>query len=275
MKTNKRILAMILSLVCVFAMFSSLSVSAFANYEAPWGGVREFYDAPCSSAARAAVNYKHVELPVDYLSSFQVRYVEAPKGHSIYVFNVPNGPSPKHVVYHGERVLRLAKANGFSCILYYNELNELRIGWVNSAHLTKEFPGRNAYVGTGSYSGYSHKTGDVTISWSSKYFPGTKQHYAVIEGRIDDCVGFTLDYQVIARNGATTKQCLGSRSIYVSDGTSWYEVGSFSYSKLGTVHVQVDLDEPMDIKAVAVSADCARPNTLSFRMAILDVYCCA
>ena len=60
MKNRNRILAMILSLVCIFALFSS--VSAFADYNGYWGGAAE-NGWPDNSDLRLAINSGNITFP--------------------------------------------------------------------------------------------------------------------------------------------------------------------------------------------------------------------
>ncbi len=208
-----------------------------------------------------------------YFTSYQTMYIDAYKGHSVYVYKWPNSQSAKMpVAYHGIKVTLLAEEEGFTCILYHTDDNSLRAGWVASSNLTWYYPGRTEYIGrtTGS-SGTFY--GDAEGSWSRDYFVGTRQKYTNLQKTYYNCKQFTLDYQVTARNGADTQACLGTRTVYVNDGSGWTAVGTFSYNELGPVNVVVALDQPMTIMAVATSASCSKPDTFSFRQSVLDIYC--
>ena len=208
-----------------------------------------------------------------YFSSYQSMYVDASKGHSVYVYKWPNSQSGKMpVAYHGIKVTLLAEQEGFTCVLYHTDENTLRAGWVSSANLTWYYPGRTEYLGrsTGSNGTYY---GNAEASWSRDYFVGTRQKYTNLQKTYYNCNQFTLDYQVTARNGADTQACLGPRTVYVNDGSGWVAVGTFSYNDLGPVNVVITLDQPMTIMAVATSASCSKPDTFSFRQSVLDIYC--
>lgn len=208
-----------------------------------------------------------------YFSSYQTMYINASKGHSVYAYKWPNSQSGKMpTAYHGVKVTLLAEQEGFTCILYHTDEKTLRAAWVSSDNLTWYYPGRTEYIGriTGTSGAYY---GDAEASWSRDYFVGTKQKYTNLQNTYYNCRQFTLDYQVTARNGADTQACLGSRTVYVNDGSGWTAVGTFKYNDLGPVNVIVSLDTPMTIKAVATSASCSKPDTFSFRQSVLDIYC--
>ena len=253
---------LLLSLLCMAMLLASLPVDACA-------------DGPGKGDIYNAYNADSVQFPSqnNFLDDYETRYIQV-DGNSVYVHYWPSVEKGyQKVIFKGQRVTRLAKQNGFSFILYWNQANELYAGWVSTARLTKTFPGQKFSTGARkAYSG-TENIGDAAVSWSKNNFSGTRQKYSVLDEPVEDCVGFTLDYMVTSRNGATSKQCLGTRTIYVYDGSSWHEAGTFRYSKLGPVHVEVSLDKPMRIEAVATKADCAKPDKLSFRQSILDVIC--
>ena len=251
MKQAKRFLALVLSLVCAVSLLAVFTVSSCADYDSYWGGAMES-GSPGSQDFHLGENSGVIDHPKssEYLDDYQIRYVHSPKDHSVFIFNKPSG-SAKHpyVVYHGQQVLRLAKKrSGWSCVLYYDKHNDLRVGWINSSHLVTDFPGRTASTGF------------------SRQICSDK-----LDTPIYDCVGFTLDYFVTDRNGTSSENVTGERTIYVDDGSGWSEVGTFRYDKIEPVHIQVTLSSPMTVKAIGVSADCYKPNKFDFRMAVLDV----
>ena len=230
---------------------------------------------PSASDIWAADNCDQVQFPAgnSYYSHYRICYIDASGGHSVYVYSKPSTSAKKREAFHGSRVTAIAKENGLTCILYYTDQNVYRAGWVTSTNLSDSYPGKTFSIGAGSLPSNAYNAGDPAVSWSEEFFYGTKQKFTELDTPIKDCVGFTLDYQVTARNGASTGDVLGSRTVYVNDGSGWVAVGSFKYSALGPVHVEVTLDSPMTLAAVATSADCAAPNTFHFRQSVLDVYC--
>lgn len=77
-----------------------------------------------------------------YLSSYETKYVKAPKGHSIYVFWKPNGSDSyrrKYLLYEADEVTVLACEDGFSCVIFTSNDGKRNIGWVNSDLLVSEY----------------------------------------------------------------------------------------------------------------------------------------
>lgn len=73
-----------------------------------------------------------------YLEAYEIRYVKAPKGHSIYVFWNPDGGEKyrrKYLLYEGDEVTVLARQGDFSCVIFTSQSGEQQIGWANSACL--------------------------------------------------------------------------------------------------------------------------------------------
>ena len=73
------------------------------------------------------------------------------------------------------------------------------------------------------------------------------QNYSVLNETVENCVGFTLDYQLIAENTWMFDCVYGPRTVYVNDGTEWIRVGTFDYPTQGTVKVTVNLTTPEDV----------------------------
>ncbi len=207
-----------------------------------------------------------------YFPTLNYLYISAPKNNSVYVYRDltanPNQTMP--TAYQGSRVLALAEQDGFTCVIYHDLDNKAHAGWVNSDHLSYVFPGKESSVGRNISSVALQNAGDPELEWSRDNFIGEKQKYTLLEEPIQNCVQFTLDYQVTARNGAQTNQILGPRTVYVNDGSGWVEVGTFDYADLGAMHISVYLPAPMTLAAVATSATCAKPDVFSFRQSVLD-----
>ena len=86
--------------------------------------------------------------------------------------------------------------------------------------------------------------------------------------KVDNCVGFTLEYHLIAENIGLRDYVLGPRTVYVNNGEEWIAVGEFPYPALGAVRAEVYLPEPMDLVAVGTIADCHTPNIFDFRQTV-------
>lgn len=228
--------------------------------------------APAPSFQQAA-NRQAVKAPTEEerFDNDIVLYVDAPKGHSIQAFNKwDSGNKVIGYAYHGSRVHIAAEHGSSFCILYYTENNELDAAWVSAGHVTEDYPGRVFRIGDPDGAEGGVNCGDFIGSWSKNSFDGTSTRYTVLDSPVKNCVGFTLDYQLIGKS-EDESDVLGPRRLFVNDGNGWIEVGSFDYDALGPCHVEVVLDRPTDLVAVATVADVRRPNGFSFRQSLLDV----
>lgn len=253
----------LVSLFCVLALILSLSISAFA-----------LGSAPSSADFDGVTNFMYIE-PKDasYLTDYAVKYVNAPKGHSINVFGEPSAKNGAvYWAFHGSPVTVLAEQNGFSCVQFYTDSMKYCVGWVMTSLLSDSFPGRSFTIGD-ALSGDSTSAGEAAFSW--KGFFDYKKHIervAELSEPIENCVGLSLEYQVVSFGDDADREWIGDRTVYVSDGGEWVDVGSFSYNTYGTVHVDVTLPEAMTVAKIAVIADCLRPNVTQYRLAILDSF---
>ncbi len=172
-------------------------------------------------------------------------------------------------LYEGTEATVVAEENDMSCIIYRGSDNRLYAGWIQSIRLLDEFPGERHTVGE-KPSGELSFRDDITLDWSRCRWLTTQQNYSVLSEEVKNCVGFTLEYQIIAENTAVWDNILGPRKIYVKSGGEWIEVGDFPYPDFGAVRVQVWLDEPMDIDAVGTIAQCRQPDIFWFRQSVTD-----
>lgn len=223
---------------------------------------------------RATVDAGSVTLPdpENYLEIPDIMYVNSPAKHSVNSYLTPWRDSSKQgeYPYHGSKVQVVAEKDGFSCMIFQDEKNTAHTSWVHSSVLSWYFPGIEQTLGT-PCANYAYNQGDLPVKWSQERFVHTGQRYTVFNEKVKNCVQFTLDYQVIARNGAKTEDVLGPRTVYVNDGSGWIEVGAFSFSDIDAYHVIVNLNMPMDLAAIATIASCAQPDTFKFRQRVLDV----
>lgn len=225
-----------------------------------------------------ASNARKIERPGgnDFFSAPFSMYVDAPKGHSVYVYDYWsfNEANRFDAAFHGSRVIVLAEHGEFYCILYHTQNNELKAAWVNSENLVSYYPGNTASLGRGYSTPRLVNVGDPDVKWSRESFVGTKRKYTVLNQAVNNVVSFTLDYQVTARNGSQSYEVTGSRDVYVNDGSGWVYVGSFDYTDHHSpIHVTINLDQPSTLAAVATVPNCADPNTFVFRQSVLDVMC--
>ena len=203
-------------------------------------------------------------------------YVDAPGDHSIYVYQGLALDKKKLMpfAYEGQRVTAVAEQTAgdtaLTCIVYRDEHYRLHAGWVHRKYLTVWFPGAVAATGS-SYLGTKYAAADPTLSWAGDYFVGTRQKYTVLKEPVRACTQFGLNYQVTGRGGAKIDEILGSRTVYVNDGSGWITAGSFDYPKIQSVLVTVSLPKPTDLLAVAVIPSCSKPDVFTFRQSVQDV----
>lgn len=282
MKTSKTILSLLLVLV----LFASLSVPAFAEKTPPASINNQIKSSPGGSSPQAnaaptlqsmfrmAANSKKIKAPNagDYFSYSFSMYADAPKGHSINAYDhwTTNDNSKFGYIYHGSRVYVLAEHGDSYCVLYYTEKNVLNAAWVPADRLTYTYPGRVYRSAARSLPVGAVSVGDVNVQWSKDNFVGTKTKYSILSSPVEDCVGFTLDYQLLTKS-EKKELVLGPRDIYVNDGSGWTYVGYFDYDEQGPCHIEVVLSEPMDLLAVATVAECDEPNAFTYRQSLLDV----
>lgn len=223
-----------------------------------------------------ASNYFKIDQPSfsDYYTQPFTCYINAPKGHSVYVYD-NRSLSADHQIdaaFHGSRVTVLAAHGDSSCILFFTQDYQLRSAWVRTAYLSAYYPGDELSIGR-VLSVTANNIGDPALGWSRDYFVGTGRKYTLLREPVTNCVSFTLDYQVTSRNGAETSEVVGPRDIYINDGSGWTWVGRFQYQNTGACHVNVFFYDLTTIAAVAVIADCAKPDTFVCRQSLLDVMC--
>ena len=156
-----------------------------------------------------------------------------------------------------------------SCMLYRVPGHKLYVGWIQSIRLLEDFPGETHVVGQPREGDFEKR--EAELSWAEGVcFPGTLQPYTRLNEPVEDCVGFTFEYQLIAENNGKPEAIFGPRTIYVHDGETWHEVGAFPYPALGAVRVQVWLDEPMTLTAIGQKADCSAANLIEYRQTAHD-----
>ena len=67
------------------------------------------------------------------------------------------------------------------------------------------------------------------------------------------------------------KDTSGQRDIYVNNGTGWMWVGNFDYRHPKSYHVEVHLDTPMTLCAVAAPETYVKDVNFHTRQNVLDV----
>ncbi|MER2151114.1 MAG: hypothetical protein ABS901_07950 [Candidatus Limivicinus sp.] len=172
-------------------------------------------------------------------------------------------------LYEGTKVTAIAEENNMSLIIYRGSDDRFYAGWIQSIRILDDFPGEQLTVGEMPDGELSY-VDDVGLDWSRCSWLTTQQNYTVLSETVENCIGFTLEYQIIAENTNVWENILGPRKIYVKSGNEFIEVGEFPYPDFGAVKVQVWLDRPMDIDGVGTIAQCRLPNTFWFRQVVTD-----
>lgn len=172
-------------------------------------------------------------------------------------------------LYEGTKATIVAEENDMSLMIYRGSDNKLYAGWIQSIRLLDDFPGLEYTIGEEPSGDLSYRD-DITVDWSRRSWLTTQQNYSVLSEEVKNCVGFTLEYQIISENTQVWENILGPRKIYVKSGGEWIEVGEFPYPDFGAVKVQVWLDKPMDIDAVGTIAQCKQPDIFWFRQTVTD-----
>ncbi len=229
------------------------------------------------AALQATGRADRIVLPQEasYLSEWKTLYArKAFKAPSLPVESVPKlltGRQTQPYICEGTEVTVVAEENDMSCIIYRAHNNKQYVGWIQSIRLLEEFPGKE-YTSGEMPAGPLRYRDDITVSWSQPGFRWltTDQSYSILSEEIEDCLGFTFEYQLIMENTPYWDNILGPRKIYVKSHGAWKEVAEFPYPEFGAVKVQVWLDEPTDIEAVGTIAQCRNSEIFRFRQTATD-----
>ncbi len=274
----KRMICLFLCIMLLASIQEPVFASSPINNQIKGSSASAAQSTSAQTLFYTAINASKIERPntTDYFSAPFSMYIDAPKGHSVYVYDYWSFDEANRfdAAFHGSRVMVLAEHREFYCILYYTQKNELKVAWVNADNLVSYYPGNTAQLGWGNSNSRLINAGDPNVSWSRENFVRTKRKFTVLNQTINNVVSFTLDYQVTARNGSESYEVTGPRDVYVNDGSGWIYVGSFDYpDHHSPIHVTVYLDQPMTLAAVATVPNCSDPNTFVFRQSVLDVMC--
>ena len=265
----------ILSLLLMMAVLLTASVMAFADGGGTAGAEAGSGDSAAArglAALEATGKAGSIQLPKEesYLSEWKTLYSrKAFKAPCLAVESVPkmqSGRATMPWLYEGTEVTVVAEENEMSCIIYRSYNNKQYVGWIKSIRLLEEFPGEVYTLGE-EPSGSLSVSDDITLTWSQRGIPwnNTYQPYSILSETVENCCGFTFEYQVIAENTQYWNTILGPRKVYVKSDGVWKEVGEFPYPAFGAVKMQVWLEEPMDIEAIGTIAQCRLPDQFNFR----------
>ena len=227
-------------------------------------------DGPSLADIEATGDEKKIVLPEEgsYLPDYKTMYVNAEEYLSFYAYSEPREgmQRPRPVVFHSSRVRVLAEQGEYACCQYRTSSLADVTGWIPKRFLTEDYPGRVI----GERRDDAKPVEGVKANWSWETIPKTNGKYLLLSEPVDNCVGFTVDYQIIAEFEEERKDILGPRAVYVYDGEKWSKVGSFDYDSLGPVHAIIALDEPMSVQAVRTIAECKKPDDFIARQDVLD-----
>ncbi len=250
-------------MILTFALLLTILPEVYAE-----GGIQEGRELIASTGDDI-----YIQLPEEdsFLKEFKVMYAfnkNVGPCSSVEKFPKKNSGATMPYAYDGTKVTVVAEQDGMSCIVYHDSTDKIRTGWIQSANLQEDFPGKVYCIG-------EHRDGgsmitEVPMEWSRKAFLYTQQNYTVLAKPVMNCIGFTLEYQLIKENTDKWEEVLGPRIIFVKSGEDWIEVGSFEYPEFGPVKVELNFEEPMTIEAVGTIADCNQPNLFSFRQLAYD-----
>ena len=281
----KKLLSLILVLLLccqpLAAFAEDAASSSAADAEPAAGETAEDADTAAAAergkAAILAANCSNLlVLPKDesFLSEWKTGYArkafKAPCLRVERISKLHTGRDVMPYLYEGTEATIVAEENDMSCILYRGSDNRQYVGWIQSIRLLDEFPGLQYTVGDAP-GGELRYRNDLTVDWSRRSWLTTQQNYSVLSEELKDCLGFTLEYQIISENTSVWDNILGPRKIYVRSGGEWVEVGEFPYPDFGAVRVQVWLPQPMDIDAVGTIAQCRQPDIFWFRQTLKDI----
>ena len=172
-------------------------------------------------------------------------------------------------LYEGTAVTVVAEQEEMSCILYRGSNNKQYCGWIKSIRLLEDFPGLTLV------SGEPRAESDPAavapeISWGEIGYQKFWHPFSLLSEPVRNCVGFTLEYQLIVENTTKWERIYGPREIWINTGEQWEQAGIFSYPEKGAVKVSVWLEEPKDIFAVGTIAQCQEPYLFDFRQTAYD-----
>lgn len=226
---------------------------------------------PGPADIEATGDEKKIVLPEEgsYLPEYKTMYVNAEKYLSLYAYSEPHEGMqvPRPVVFHSSRVRVLAEQGEYACCQYRTADLADTTAWIPKRFLSADYTGRVE----GTPPGEDVKLAEgVSTAWDWGTIPKTNGRYLLLSEPVENCVGFTMDYQVIAEDEKAHKDIMGDRTVYIYNGEDWVKVGSFPYESLGPVHAYIALEEPMTVEAVRTVAECKKPDKFLAREDALD-----
>ena len=278
MTSMKRTISILLAAVCLLLACGAPSAKAESQGMTGMASESGQLVSPAEkglAAIRASGWADALVLPEEesYLDEWKTLYArkafKAPCLRVERIAELHTGRQVMPYLYEGVEVTVVAEENDMSCILYRGNDNKLYAGWIQSIRLLEEFPGEQFVIGQKPEEPCAVRD-DITVSWSKRSWLTTQQNYSVLSEEINNCRGFTMEYQIIDARTPNWDNILGPRKVYVRSGGEWAEVGSFAYSDFGAVKIQVYLENPMDIDAIGTIAQCLQPDIFYFRQTAAD-----
>ena len=107
---------------------------------------------------------------------------------------------------------------------------------------------RYLYDSRGNFLYRYRNIGKVDSDLSSDVIPGTNYEYYVVPSGVDNCIGFTVRYEVTK---AKSGEGFGDRNLYIYDGSTWTLYTSFTYDSYGAVRTDVRYDSPTKLMGFA------------------------
>ena len=255
----------ILTALFAILLIASLSVTAFAETGILQSGI---------DLIRETGDQDEIIKPSyhSYFETAQLRYIDAPKNHSVYVYkgldtDIDKPDAKEYLMpfaYEGQMILEVAREQGMSCIIYHDRNFRQHAGWVETRYLTEVFPGKEATVGQTSAAGTAAEV--PALKWSKESFSGTNEKFVNLAEAVRGCAQLKLAYQVTDTDGVRFEDMLGWRTVYIHDGSGWIRVGQFEYNQQGTVLVTVNLSEATRVEAIAIIASCNEPGHVISRV---------
>ena len=256
-------------------------VSSLQAEETPWpDAYTEEYSqvldtGELSALLKAGVDERYLELPSagSWYEAPKTLYIrKAELGPSVQMETVPRvntGLPTMSPAYEGTKVTAVAEQNGMTCILYPGYDNLQHVGWTLSSNLVESYPSKMIEIGSSGQTGKT-LTEHMDQPWSGYGFLTVSHSFTKLDDPVENCLGFTLEYQIIAERTPYWPMILGPRTIYVFDGSNWTSVGTFEYPEFGAVRAEIRLPEAMRVEGIGVIADCAMPNIFLFRQYASD-----
>lgn len=125
------------------------------------------------------------------------------------------------------------------------------------------------YDDTGFFMYRIHNIGGVPSHLSSKVMPGTDLNYSELEKPINNCVGFTIQYEVTTvRKG----DGLGDRYLYIYDGSAWTLIGTFAYESYGRTNAEISLASPITIEYFTTPRFHADDSSFMIEQKLTDIW---